>query len=83
MFVKPANLGSSVGISKARQRKELEPAIKEAAKFDRKILIDIGVGFVERLPEFGGKFLESLQALGHTPDDVDRLEPDLVDDEEV
>src|SRR4029077_13306984 len=37
VFVKPANLGSSVGISKARQRNELGPAIKEAAKFDRKI----------------------------------------------
>src|ERR1700684_4076503 len=37
VFVKPANLGSSVGISKARNRKELGPAIEEAAKFDRKI----------------------------------------------
>jgi D-alanine-D-alanine ligase len=44
MFVKPANLGSSVGISKARQRNELGPAIKEAAKFDRKIVIEQGVG---------------------------------------
>src|SRR5207302_9483594 len=44
VFVKPANLGSSVGISKARQRKELGPAIKEAAKFDRKIVIEQGVG---------------------------------------
>src|SRR3954468_21654417 len=34
VFVKPANLGSSVGISKARDRKELGPAIDEAAKFD-------------------------------------------------
>ncbi len=44
VFVKPANLGSSVGISKARDRKELGPAIKEAAKFDRKIVIEQGVG---------------------------------------
>jgi D-alanine-D-alanine ligase len=44
MFVKPANLGSSVGISKARNRKELGPAIAEAAKFDRKIVIEQGVG---------------------------------------
>ena len=44
VFVKPANLGSSVGISKARQRKELGPAIREAAKFDRKIVIEQGVG---------------------------------------
>src|ERR1700747_128773 len=44
VFVKPANLGSSVGISKARTRKELGPAIYEAAKFDRKIVIEQGVG---------------------------------------
>jgi D-alanine-D-alanine ligase len=44
LFVKPANLGSSVGISKAHNRKELGPAIEEAAKFDRKIVIEQGVG---------------------------------------
>jgi D-alanine-D-alanine ligase len=44
VFVKPANLGSSVGISKAHDRKELDPAIAEAAKFDRKIVIEEGVG---------------------------------------
>ncbi len=44
VFVKPANLGSSVGISKAHGRKELGPAIEEAAKFDRKIVIEEGVG---------------------------------------
>ena len=44
VFVKPANLGSSVGISKARSKKELGPAIYEAAKFDRKIVIEQGVG---------------------------------------
>jgi D-alanine-D-alanine ligase len=44
VFVKPANLGSSVGISKAHDRKELGPALEEAAKFDRKIVIEEGVG---------------------------------------
>ncbi len=44
VFVKPANLGSSVGISKAHNRKELGPAIEDAAKFDRKIVIEQGVG---------------------------------------
>src|SRR5947209_18301620 len=44
VFVKPANLGSSVGISKAHNRAELGPAIEEAAKFDRKIVIEEGVG---------------------------------------
>ena len=44
VFVKPANLGSSVGISKAHDSRELGPAIEEAAKFDRKIVIEEGVG---------------------------------------
>jgi len=44
VFVKPANLGSSVGISKAHNKRELGPAIEEAARFDRKIVIEQGVG---------------------------------------
>ena len=44
VFVKPANLGSSVGISKAHDRKELGPAIEMAAGYDRKIVIEEGVG---------------------------------------
>jgi D-alanine-D-alanine ligase len=44
VFVKPANLGSSVGISKARDRKELGPAIETAAGYDRKIVVEQGVG---------------------------------------
>jgi D-alanine-D-alanine ligase len=43
-FVKPANLGSSVGISKAHDRKELGPAIDLAAGFDRKIVVEQAVG---------------------------------------
>jgi D-alanine-D-alanine ligase len=44
LFVKPANLGSSVGISKVHARAELAPAIDFAAGFDRKIVIEQGVG---------------------------------------
>ena len=44
VFVKPANLGSSVGITKAHDRKELPGCIEEAAKFDRKIIVEEGVG---------------------------------------
>ncbi|HEY1577407.1 MAG TPA: D-alanine--D-alanine ligase family protein [Terracidiphilus sp.] len=44
LFVKPANLGSSVGISKAHNRKELRPALDEAGKYDRKLVIEQGVG---------------------------------------
>lgn len=43
MFVKPSNSGSSVGISKVTNEKELEKAIKEASEFDRKILIEEGI----------------------------------------
>src|SRR5258708_7719378 len=48
VFVKPANLGSSVGISKARNRKELGPAMATAASYDRKIVIEQGVGGKKR-----------------------------------
>jgi D-alanine-D-alanine ligase len=44
VFVKPANLGSSVGISKAHNSQELGPAVGEAAKFDRKIIVEESVG---------------------------------------
>lgn len=43
VFVKPANLGSSVGISKADTRDTLKQAIAFALKFDRKIIIEQGV----------------------------------------
>jgi len=39
-FVKPANLGSSVGVSKARGREELEAAVEKALQFDRKVVIE-------------------------------------------
>ena len=43
MFVKPANLGSSVGISKAKTREELACALKLAGEFDRKIIVERGI----------------------------------------
>jgi len=43
VFVKPANLGSSVGISKAHNALELEVALKTAAEYDRKILAERGI----------------------------------------
>jgi D-alanine-D-alanine ligase len=42
-FVKPANLGSSVGIAKVRSRSELEAALDNAASYDRRIIIEAGV----------------------------------------
>ncbi len=43
LFVKPANLGSSVGISKVHERSELGPAIDLAASYDRKIIVEKGL----------------------------------------
>jgi D-alanine-D-alanine ligase len=42
-FVKPANLGSSVGIAKVRNRAQLEAALDNAASFDRRIIVEMGV----------------------------------------
>jgi D-alanine-D-alanine ligase len=43
LFVKPANLGSSVGISKVHGPSELAPALTLAADFDRKIIVELAV----------------------------------------
>ncbi|MBE5799213.1 MAG: D-alanine--D-alanine ligase [Clostridiales bacterium] len=42
-FVKPAALGSSIGVSKASNREELEKAIDLAASYDRRILVEVGI----------------------------------------
>jgi D-alanine-D-alanine ligase len=42
-FTKPANLGSSVGVSKARNRTELEAGLRVAARYDAKLLVERGV----------------------------------------
>ncbi len=44
LFVKPANGGSSVGISKAHDREELGAALKLAANYDRKLVVEQAVG---------------------------------------
>jgi D-alanine-D-alanine ligase len=43
VFVKPANLGSSVGVSKAKTCEELMAALEFAAQFDRKIIVERGI----------------------------------------
>lgn len=43
VFVKPANMGSSVGVSKAKDRAGLAQAIAEAARYDRRIIVEQGV----------------------------------------
>ncbi|NLH08734.1 MAG: D-alanine--D-alanine ligase [Chloroflexi bacterium] len=43
VFVKPANLGSSVGVTKARDREQLADALDEAARYDRRLLVERGI----------------------------------------
>ena len=43
LFVKPANLGSSVGVSKASNEAELNAALDEAARYDRKLIVERAV----------------------------------------
>jgi D-alanine-D-alanine ligase len=43
LFVKPANLGSSVGVSKCRSRSDLVEGLLDAARYDRRVLVERGV----------------------------------------
>lgn len=43
LFVKPANMGSSIGVTKARDRVELATALDEAGRFDRKLVVEQGI----------------------------------------
>jgi len=43
LFVKPANLGSSVGVSKCRSRSDLLEGLMEAARYDRRLLVERGI----------------------------------------
>ena len=43
LFTKPANLGSSVGVTKCRNRSDLQEGLMEAASFDRRVLVERGV----------------------------------------
>ena len=49
LFVKPTNLGSSVGITKVHKKEELDKAINLAASYDRKILIEEGLEEVREI----------------------------------
>ena len=42
-FIKPAALGSSIGVSRAKNREELERALEVAASYDRRVLVEVGV----------------------------------------
>jgi D-alanine-D-alanine ligase len=49
LFAKPANLGSSVGISKCNSRSDLSEGLMEAARFDRRVVIERGVSNVREI----------------------------------
>jgi D-alanine-D-alanine ligase len=49
VFVKPANTGSSVGISKAHNRKELREALALAVEYDRKVIIEQGINNIREI----------------------------------
>ena len=49
MFVKPANSGSSIGINKATNRKELENGIEVASSFDRRIIVEEGYKYSKEI----------------------------------
>jgi D-alanine-D-alanine ligase len=49
LFAKPANLGSSVGISKCNSRSDLGEGLMEAARYDRRVIIERGVGNVREI----------------------------------
>ncbi|MBI5352156.1 MAG: D-alanine--D-alanine ligase [Chloroflexi bacterium] len=49
LFAKPANLGSSVGISKCNSRSDLGEGLMEAARYDRRVIIEAGVANVREI----------------------------------
>jgi D-alanine-D-alanine ligase len=49
IFIKPANLGSSVGVTKCRTRSDLQEGLMEAALYDRRVLVERGVANVREI----------------------------------
>ena len=49
LFTKPANLGSSVGVTKCHNRSDLQEGLMEAAQFDRRVLVERGVTNVREI----------------------------------
>ena len=66
VFVKPANLGSSVGITKAKNEAEFRAALKVAMQYDRKLVVERGVTG----REFECAVLDGKQPLASTPCEV-------------
>lgn len=65
IFVKPANLGSSVGVSKARNRQELEKGMKEAFLYDSRLILEEGKTIREcETAIIGNAYSESITTVG-------------------
>lgn len=64
LFVKPSNMGSSVGISKVRNREELSAAITLAAKYDRRIIVEEGINCREVETGVIGNYRPEVAAVG-------------------
>lgn len=67
LFVKPANLGSSVGITKCRSRGDLMEGLLEAARYDRRILVEVGI---ESPREMEVAVLGNEEAIASVPGEV-------------
>ncbi|HWQ78855.1 MAG TPA: D-alanine--D-alanine ligase family protein [Anaerovoracaceae bacterium] len=64
IFVKPANMGSSVGINKARNTEELKAAIEEATKYDRRLILEEGLNCREIETAVLGNYDPAAAAVG-------------------
>ncbi len=67
LFTKPANLGSSVGISKVRGRSDLYEGLLEAARFDRRVLVERGL---EKPREIEVSVLGNDQPIASVPGEI-------------
>lgn len=70
VFVKPANLGSSVGITKVHGRNELAGGISGAAKYDRKVIVEQSVGGKQKAREIECSVLGNDQPEASLPGEV-------------
>ncbi len=64
MFVKPSNMGSSVGISKVRNREQLRTGLITAAKYDRRIIVEEGLNCREIETGVVGNYFAEAAAVG-------------------
>lgn len=67
LFTKPVNLGSSVGITKCHNRAELMAGLEEAARYDRRILVERGI---DRAREIEVSVLGNEQPIASVPGEV-------------